>query len=236
MKVIEIVVDPKGQTILQTKGFAGPSCRDASRLLEAALGRVVWTGPRPNAISRKMHTPSRTSDSYRASASTFGEFFMASPASHATVVENSGLWPLRFVGRTLRHSLRRWGGHTFPVIVVLEGKNDVEFCGGSSPFSMPPMPRCPTFGRWGSAARSCFFPAVASISQVGPGDWHHLSVGNSIFSIGTGWKMRMPAKRRPRYRPPLGMLRSSHSQARGGKLPSSAGRVRGPGHRNPVYG
>ena len=41
MKVIEIVVDPKGQTVLQTKGFAGSSCRDASRLLEAVLGRVI---------------------------------------------------------------------------------------------------------------------------------------------------------------------------------------------------
>jgi hypothetical protein len=41
MKVIEIVVDLKGQTILQTKGFAGSSCRDASRLLEVALGRAV---------------------------------------------------------------------------------------------------------------------------------------------------------------------------------------------------
>ena len=41
MKVIEIVVDPKGQTVLQTKGFAGSSCRDASRLLEVMLGRVL---------------------------------------------------------------------------------------------------------------------------------------------------------------------------------------------------
>jgi hypothetical protein len=38
MKIIEIVVSPTGETRLETKGFSGSSCRDASRLLEAALG------------------------------------------------------------------------------------------------------------------------------------------------------------------------------------------------------
>ena len=35
---IEILVSPSGQTTVQTKGFAGPSCRDASRFIEQALG------------------------------------------------------------------------------------------------------------------------------------------------------------------------------------------------------
>jgi len=39
-KIIEITIDPKGNSKLQTKGFAGSSCRDASRLLERALGVV----------------------------------------------------------------------------------------------------------------------------------------------------------------------------------------------------
>ena len=38
MKTIEIVVDPKGEVIVQSKGFAGPSCRAASRFIESALG------------------------------------------------------------------------------------------------------------------------------------------------------------------------------------------------------
>lgn len=38
---IEIIVSPKGQTRLETKGFAGNACRDASRLLEAALGKAT---------------------------------------------------------------------------------------------------------------------------------------------------------------------------------------------------
>ncbi len=38
MKTIEIVVSPTGETRLETKGFSGSSCRDASRLLEEALG------------------------------------------------------------------------------------------------------------------------------------------------------------------------------------------------------
>ena len=32
---------PKGKTSVQTKGFLGSSCRDASRTLEAALGHRV---------------------------------------------------------------------------------------------------------------------------------------------------------------------------------------------------
>lgn len=39
MKTIEIIVGPKGETVLTTKGFAGASCRDASRSLEEALGQ-----------------------------------------------------------------------------------------------------------------------------------------------------------------------------------------------------
>ena len=41
MKVIEIIVRPNGETILETKGFTGPECREASRFLEQALGRPV---------------------------------------------------------------------------------------------------------------------------------------------------------------------------------------------------
>ena len=37
-QVIEITVSPAGEAVVQTKGFAGPSCRDASRFVEQALG------------------------------------------------------------------------------------------------------------------------------------------------------------------------------------------------------
>lgn len=38
MKTIEIIVDKQGQTRLETKGFSGNACREASQLLEKALG------------------------------------------------------------------------------------------------------------------------------------------------------------------------------------------------------
>ena len=38
-KIIEIIVSPKGETTVQTKGFAGSSCRDASKFVEQALGQ-----------------------------------------------------------------------------------------------------------------------------------------------------------------------------------------------------
>ncbi|MGA2619404.1 MAG: DUF2997 domain-containing protein [Thermoguttaceae bacterium] len=41
MKIIEIIVSPTGATTVQTRGFAGSSCRDASRFVEDALGQRI---------------------------------------------------------------------------------------------------------------------------------------------------------------------------------------------------
>jgi hypothetical protein len=38
MKTIEIIVTKEGQTSVQTKGFSGASCREASRFIEQAMG------------------------------------------------------------------------------------------------------------------------------------------------------------------------------------------------------
>ena len=38
MKTIEITVDPKGQSKVETRGFTGGECREASRFVEQALG------------------------------------------------------------------------------------------------------------------------------------------------------------------------------------------------------
>jgi hypothetical protein len=40
-KIIEIIVAPNGQPTVKTRGFSGASCRDASRFLEQALGKVA---------------------------------------------------------------------------------------------------------------------------------------------------------------------------------------------------
>jgi len=39
LKTIEITVSPTGQTRVETKGFSGAECREASQFLETALGR-----------------------------------------------------------------------------------------------------------------------------------------------------------------------------------------------------
>ena len=41
MKTIEIVVSPTGETQVETKGFSGSECRDASRFIEEALGKCT---------------------------------------------------------------------------------------------------------------------------------------------------------------------------------------------------
>jgi hypothetical protein len=40
-KTIEIVVSPQGETKIETKGFAGATCREASKFIEQALGKRV---------------------------------------------------------------------------------------------------------------------------------------------------------------------------------------------------
>jgi hypothetical protein len=39
MRTIEIIISPKGEARIQTKGFAGTDCQQASRFLEQALGK-----------------------------------------------------------------------------------------------------------------------------------------------------------------------------------------------------
>jgi hypothetical protein len=39
VKTIEITVDPQGRTRVETRGFTGGSCREASRFVEEALGQ-----------------------------------------------------------------------------------------------------------------------------------------------------------------------------------------------------
>ncbi len=41
MKTIEIIVSPEGQTRVETKGFSGAECQQATRFLEAALGQTT---------------------------------------------------------------------------------------------------------------------------------------------------------------------------------------------------
>ena len=41
MKRIEILIAPNGQSTVETKGFTGGECRDASQFIETALGKAV---------------------------------------------------------------------------------------------------------------------------------------------------------------------------------------------------
>jgi len=40
-QIIEVVITPQGETRLETKGFTGSSCRQASQFLEQALGTTA---------------------------------------------------------------------------------------------------------------------------------------------------------------------------------------------------
>ncbi len=37
-RIIEVIVSPKGETTVQTKGYAGSDCVQASKFLEQSLG------------------------------------------------------------------------------------------------------------------------------------------------------------------------------------------------------
>ena len=53
MTTIEVTVSPRGETTVETRGFTGPACRDASRALELALGTP--TAERPSAEFYQPH-------------------------------------------------------------------------------------------------------------------------------------------------------------------------------------
>ena len=38
-KTIDIIISPTGQSRVETKGFTGTECRDASRFIEQAIGQ-----------------------------------------------------------------------------------------------------------------------------------------------------------------------------------------------------
>ena len=40
-KTIEIIVSPTGETRLETKGFTGGECKEASKFVEEALGKQI---------------------------------------------------------------------------------------------------------------------------------------------------------------------------------------------------
>ncbi len=65
MRVIEVVIDTQGGVSLETKGFAGVACQQATQELERALG----------VVTRDRHTP---------------EFFLASPQTQRQAVDGSG--------------------------------------------------------------------------------------------------------------------------------------------------
>jgi Protein of unknown function (DUF2997) len=43
-RIIEVTVSPTGESVVQTKGFAGSDCQQASKYIEDALG--IATGER----------------------------------------------------------------------------------------------------------------------------------------------------------------------------------------------
>ena len=40
-RVIEAIVSPQGQVHMETQGLSGSTCRDASRVIELALGKLA---------------------------------------------------------------------------------------------------------------------------------------------------------------------------------------------------
>ena len=62
-KIIEIIVSPNGETKLETKGFAGAECQQASKFIEQALG--VAAGEQ---VTAEFHVSNATQQQNRHSA------------------------------------------------------------------------------------------------------------------------------------------------------------------------
>jgi hypothetical protein len=54
VKTIEITVDREGRTTVETKGFTGGECRQASRFVEVALGVTVVDTPTAEAFQNQV--------------------------------------------------------------------------------------------------------------------------------------------------------------------------------------
>lgn len=60
-EIIEIIVTPNGETTVRAQGFAGGSCRDATRELERALGQVTGEQLTPEFyLDQSAHQENRT--------------------------------------------------------------------------------------------------------------------------------------------------------------------------------
>lgn len=55
MKIIEVIISPTGETKLQTVGFTGNSCQEASRFLEEALGAKISDKPTADFYQAQHH-------------------------------------------------------------------------------------------------------------------------------------------------------------------------------------
>lgn len=44
-QTIQVIISPKGETKIETKGFAGSTCQQASQFLEQALGAKLTDKP-----------------------------------------------------------------------------------------------------------------------------------------------------------------------------------------------
>lgn len=56
-QTIEVTVSPKGETRIETRGFTGSACREATRSLEAALGVRE-----SEQLTSEFHTASKASE------------------------------------------------------------------------------------------------------------------------------------------------------------------------------
>lgn len=59
-KIIEVKISPKGEISIETKGFSGGECRDATRRLEAALGVRA-----SEQLTNEFHAPAQNTQTAR---------------------------------------------------------------------------------------------------------------------------------------------------------------------------
>ena len=62
MKRIEIVVDSKGQSKVETKGFAGSKCVEAGKFIEQALGQQAEMRTTPEFFHAQVDQGQRASN------------------------------------------------------------------------------------------------------------------------------------------------------------------------------
>ena len=139
-QIIEVIVSPTGETKIETKGFTGSSCRDASRFIEEALGQRMG-----EQLTAEFHA---ASDVHSIAAES--KPMNTTNFTHALAKIAGQLWSRPVSAPAVRQ---------LPVLVIVEGRHDIEFLKRVSGMLAAHRAELPNLSQLEQTGKLVFIPA-----------------------------------------------------------------------------